>query len=170
MEDLEVLTDGTDLEELGAGDLGESAWYGTGAGNTIILPVTATPSPMPVGDTSDDLSQHSEIDTKLLETLESINEKLENDGSEEGKEVEDSGDSEGQEGDTDPDQEEQQEPETTLEDLLTELQSLHDDYLEFKEVTEIHYNNSELYQEFTLGFLVSMFFGFVIYCFLGRLR
>lgn len=171
MDDFEVLSDGADIEELGADDLGESTWYGTGAGNTIILPVTATPSPEPASVVDPDLQKYEEVNEKLLQTLDSINEHLENeqDGSEEN--MEDSRESEGEEEGVLSDPEaEQEQTSATLDDLLTELQSIHADFTEYQEIINIHNQNSELYAEFTLGFIVSMFFGFVIYCFLGRVR
>ena len=168
MEDLEVLTDGADIEELGVGDVGDGAWYGTGAGNTIVLPVTATPSPVPVDSVVSDLQQNEEINRELLNTLEKINEHLEENGedaegeeSESSEEMEDSGSSEEQS---------EEEPDKTLNDIYVQLESISASLESGQEYAMIHYQNSELIQTFILGFLVASFFAFIIFCFLNKVR
>lgn len=97
MDELEVLSDGADIEELATEDMGDGTWYGTAAGNTIILPVTATPSVEPANIIDPDLQKYEEVNEKLLQTLDSINEHLENESNGTEENMEDSRESEGEE-------------------------------------------------------------------------
>ena len=171
MDDFEILSDGNDVDELGSGDSVEEVWHGTGAGNTIILPVTATPSPEPVRSDSESGNQSEEVNKEILETLNNINEYLEDQSNEDQEEpeedpdiLEESGGQESEEGVEDPEQS------VTLDDIYAEMQNITESLQSINDNSYIHYQNSELLLTFILGFLVASFFGFVIYCFLGRIR
>lgn len=168
MEDFEVLTDGTDTEELGTDDMGGGTWYGTGAGNTIILPVTATPSPVPADSVVSDLQQNEEVNRELLNTLEKINEHLEENGENtEGTEQESV---DGLDDPEAPEEENSEEPDKTLNDIYVQLESISASLESEQEYAMIHYQNSELIETFILGFLVASFFAFIIFCFLNKVR
>lgn len=168
MDDFEVLTDGTDVEQMESDNLGDGAWYGTGAGNTIILPVTATPSPIPTDIADNDLQQNEEVNTEILNTLEKINEHLEE---QENADEEQEQESEDVSEEDDSDQEETEaEPDKTLNDIYDELENISTSIDTVQEYAMIHYQNSELIETFILGFLVASFFAFIIFCFLNKVR
>ena len=168
MEDFEVLTDGADFEQVESDDMGDGAWYGTGAGNTIVLPVTATPSPVPADPVVSDLQQNEEINKELLSTLEKINEHLEENGEDtEGEEPETL---EGVDDSQTAEDQGEEEPDKTLNDIYVQLENISASLGSGQEYAMIHYQNSELIETFILGFLVASFFAFIIFCFLNKVR
>ena len=168
MDDLEVLKDGADVDQMESDSLGDGAWYGTPAGNTIILPVTATPSPIPPDIVDNDLQQNEEVNKEILNTLERINEHLEEqENDNEGQEQESEQDNEDGEG---VPEEAEGETDKTLNDIYGQIENIQMSIDTVQEYAMIHYQNSELIQTFILGFVVASFFAFIIFCFLNKVR
>lgn len=156
----EILTDGGSyVNELDSGNpyLEDNDSWGASEG-TIILPITATPSPIADNLNSGDPSE--EVNNEILNELIKINEKLDND-----------------EYDLEEEQEEEgkEEDNIELEENETSQQEVYDEDIlslltEIKENQILIAKNNDLYNEFILGFIVAFFFGFVIYIFLHKLR
>lgn len=152
----EILTDGESYtNELDSGNpyLEDNDSWGASEG-TVILPVTATPSPIADNLNSGDSSE--EVNNEILDELIKINEKLNND-------------------EEDLEQEGKEEENIEFEENETSQQKVYEEDIlslltEIKENQIIIAKNNDLYNEFILGFIVAFFFGFVIYIFLHKLR
>lgn len=148
----ELLSDGTQLSETAVLDsemsIFDSPAYGSD-GTTIILPVTATPSPTPTIYNEEEVTNF-----EILEAIENL--------SDSDREADEEGESE------DPEEEQTEEPadieyQYSIDDVYSILEQIENDIY-------INAKNQETLGKFQLGFTVALFFGFVIYCFLGRIR
>lgn len=156
----EILTDGESYtNELDSGNpyLEDNDSWGASEG-TVILPITATPSPIPDNLNSGDLSE--EVNNEILDVLIKIDEKLNNDEEDLEEDLEEEGK---EEGNVESEENETSQQKVYEEDILSLL-------AEIKENQIVIAKNNDLYNEFILGFIVAFFFGFVIYIFLHKLR
>lgn len=149
----ELLSDGTSFQSvdvLGSEvSIYDSPAYGTD-GTTVIVPVSPTPSITP------DIEEMEEItNNEILNAIEELKLSLDSTA-------------------VDADQVDITEEDSTEADSDEELKyNIDDVYNVISQIEQdiyINAKNVELFERLQLGFLVALFFGFVIYCFLGRIR
>lgn len=149
----ELLSDGTSVQSvdvLGSEvSIYDSPAYGSD-GVTVILPVSPTPSISPNIEEMEEITNN-----EILNAIEEL--KLSFDST-----------------DVDPAEKEsgEEDPEETYsdEELKYNIDDVYNVISQIEQDIYINAKNVELFGKLQLGFLVALFFGFVIYCFLGRIR
>lgn len=165
-----LISDGSEYTEedlLNNPYLQDSEAWGAVDGTTI-LPITPTPSIVP--DSVADSDMDDEKIVNLTEELKRLNENIESLSEDEqsGKDLSSDQDSEEQE--TEEQETEEQDSEITIETIVEDLERIEGILQSISDQQIIASKNESLFSEFTLGFLVAFFFGFVVYLFLSRIR
>lgn len=167
-----LISDGSEYTEedlLNNPYLQDSEAWGAADGTTI-LPITPTPSVVPDPVADSDLDDEKIVN--LTEELKRLNENIE--GLSENEQIREdlsSNQDQTEEQETGEEQEtEEQDSEVTIETIAEDLEQIEGILQSISDQQIIASKNESLFSEFTLGFLVAFFFGFVVYLFLSRIR
>lgn len=165
-----LISDGSEYTEedlLNNPYLQDSESWGAVDGTTI-LPITPTPSVIPDSVVSD---LDDEKIVNLTEELKRLNENIEGlSENEQNREDLSSDQDQTEEQETEEQETEEQDAEITIETIVEDLERIEGILQSISDQQVIASKNESLFSEFTLGFLVAFFFGFVVYLFLSRIR
>lgn len=165
-----LISDGSEYTEedlLNNPYLQDSESWGAVDGTTI-LPITPTPSVIPDSVVS---GLDDEKIVNLTEELKRLNENIEGlSENEQNREDLSSDKDQTEEQETEEQETEEQDAEITIETIVEDLERIEGILQSISDQQVIASKNESLFSEFTLGFLVAFFFGFVVYLFLSRIR